>query len=249
MPHYCTCQRSSCNSTLQWAICRDVCNVSCAHVCFTGVAEREAGIVPGAVGYSLQRELIAPMEQWLWAHQVAQVGARHLTQCPTFLTLHSCQPWSACAPAWLGMRKGSMCLGPTKGFTTSSRRDCAVVKPLPSWNVCVLCLVQGRLSELQSGRLAYDAERRKLVQRATAATSTHSEHAGTSLDPALAQLTEEAAAINGESHEVVAVWIAHYDLGYMSKCWGRRSGLTLSQQCAMAALRQRPLCRLVWGGW
>jgi hypothetical protein len=38
-----------------------------------GVAEREAGVVPGAVGYAFSRELLAPMEQWLWAHQVAQV--------------------------------------------------------------------------------------------------------------------------------------------------------------------------------
>lgn len=41
--------------------------------CCAGIAEREASIVPGAVGYSLQRELVTPMEQWLWAHQVAQV--------------------------------------------------------------------------------------------------------------------------------------------------------------------------------
>jgi hypothetical protein len=52
--------------------------------CCTGVAEREAGIVPDAVGYSLQRELIAPIEQWLWAHQVAQVGQ---TAC---LAQHTC---------------------------------------------------------------------------------------------------------------------------------------------------------------
>lgn len=38
-----------------------------------GVAEREAGVVPGAVSYALQRELLAPLEQWLWAHEVAQV--------------------------------------------------------------------------------------------------------------------------------------------------------------------------------
>jgi hypothetical protein len=47
-------------------------NTYCAYS--TGVAEREAGVVPGAVGYAFSRELLAPMEQWLWAHQVAQVS-------------------------------------------------------------------------------------------------------------------------------------------------------------------------------
>lgn len=66
--------------------------------------------------------------------------------------------------------------------------------------------LQGHLSEVQTKRLAYDAERRKLVQRATAATSSTAEHTGTVIDPALAQLTEEAAAINGEYLcEVMAV--------------------------------------------
>lgn len=44
--------------------------------CPAGVAEREAGIVPGAVSYALQQEVAAPIEQWLWAYQVAQVGGR-----------------------------------------------------------------------------------------------------------------------------------------------------------------------------
>lgn len=47
---------------------------------FTGVAEHEAGIVPSAVGCALRAELVAPMEQWLWTYQVAQVslGSRGL---------------------------------------------------------------------------------------------------------------------------------------------------------------------------
>lgn len=82
---------------------------------------------------------------------------------------------------------------------------------------------QGYLSELQSKRLEYDAERRKLVVRATTATSAAAaksaaaaaataaqqpqEHVVAGLsgaagveDPAMAQLAEEAAAINSEPH-------------------------------------------------
>jgi hypothetical protein len=84
--------------------------------------------------------------------------------------------------------------------------------------------VQGRLSELRSGRLDYDSERRKLVQRATAATSSHSEHAGTSLDPALAQLTEEAAAINSECHTVTWQHSNHQ----VTLGWGTGGGVTAS---------------------
>lgn len=60
------------------------------------------------------------------------------------------------------------------------------------------------MSELQSKCLPYDEERRKLVGRATAATTPSAGHhaagSGIALDPELAQLTEEAAAINGVCH-------------------------------------------------
>lgn len=76
---------------------------------------------------------------------------------------------------------------------------------------------QGYFAELQSKRLEYDAERRKLVARATAATSAAAAKAAAAQqqqqpqehvvggmsnaaveDPAMAQLAEEAAAINSE---------------------------------------------------
>lgn len=46
---------------------------SCLH-CTAGVAAREAGTVPAAVDYAFHRELLGPLEQWLLAHEVAQVG-------------------------------------------------------------------------------------------------------------------------------------------------------------------------------
>jgi hypothetical protein len=72
--------------------------------------------------------------------------------------------------------------------------------------------LQGYLSELQSKRLTYDAERRQLVQRATDAMAAAHHPTGGTLDPALAQLTEEAATINSECFQsnrglgVVVFW-------------------------------------------
>jgi hypothetical protein len=63
----------------------------------------------------------------------------------------------------------------------------------------VLAIWQGQLSGLEGKRLAYDAEKRRLVQHATAATSTPPPAAASPVeDPALAQLAEDAAAVNSE---------------------------------------------------
>jgi hypothetical protein len=69
---------------------------------------------------------------------------------------------------------------------------------LTPFRVPLALFLQGYLSELQSKRLTYDAERRQLVQRATDAMAAAHQPTGGTLDPALAQLTEEAATINSE---------------------------------------------------
>lgn len=38
-----------------------------------GVAAREASTVPEAVSFAFKHELLAPLQQWLLAHEVAEV--------------------------------------------------------------------------------------------------------------------------------------------------------------------------------